>query len=338
VRAKDTPNFVANRVGVFSMLAVMHHTARLGLGFDEVDALTGPNIGRPKSATYRTADVVGLDTMAHVIGTMDATLPNDPWHAYFKAPAWLGALVGKGALGQKTRAGIYRKVGKEIQVLDLAKQDYRSSAGQVAPEVAAILKNRNPAEKFAQLRDSAHPQAQLLWASFRDVFHYCAYHLADIADNARDLDFAMRWGFGWAMGPFETWQAAGWRDIAAAIQADIEAGTAMTNAPLPAWVFERAGCMSRLAPGPRLPPASSRAPACRCTAASCIRNRCWARRPWRAATRSGRTKACACGSAPTRTRASVSCPLSPRCTPSATRCWTASWKPWRAPSATWTAW
>ncbi len=241
VRAKDTPNFVANRVGVFSMLAVMHHTARLGLGFDEVDALTGPNIGRPKSATYRTADVVGLDTMAHVIGTMDATLPNDPWHAYFKAPAWLGALVGKGALGQKTRAGIYRKVGKEIQVLDLAKQDYRSSAGQVAPEVAAILKNRNPAEKFAQLRDSAHPQAQLLWASFRDVFHYCAYHLADIADNARDLDFAMRWGFGWAMGPFETWQAAGWRDIAAAIQADIEAGTAMTNAPLPAWVFERGG-------------------------------------------------------------------------------------------------
>jgi 3-hydroxyacyl-CoA dehydrogenase len=82
VRAKDTPNFVANRVGVFSILAVMHHTARLGLGFDEVDALTGPMIGRPKSATYRTADVVGLDTLAHVIGTMQATLPDDPWHAF----------------------------------------------------------------------------------------------------------------------------------------------------------------------------------------------------------------------------------------------------------------
>ncbi|MFV0666024.1 3-hydroxyacyl-CoA dehydrogenase/enoyl-CoA hydratase family protein [Denitromonas sp.] len=241
VRAKDTPNFVANRVGVFSILAVMHHTQRMGLGFDEVDALTGPNIGRPKSATYRTADVVGLDTLAHVIGTMDATLPKDPWHGFFKAPAWLSALIEKGALGQKTRAGIFRKQGKQIMVLDLAQQDYRPSAGEVAPEVAAILKNRNPAEKFAQLRASSHPQAQFLWAIFRDVFHYCAYHLADIADNARDLDFAMRWGFGWAMGPFETWQAAGWADIAGAIKADIDAGRGMVDAPLPTWVFERQG-------------------------------------------------------------------------------------------------
>ncbi|TVO68064.1 3-hydroxyacyl-CoA dehydrogenase/enoyl-CoA hydratase family protein [Denitromonas ohlonensis] len=241
VRAKDTPNFVANRVGVFSILAVMHHTQQLGLGFDEVDALTGPSIGRPKSATYRTADVVGLDTLAHVIGTMDATLPNDPWHDLFKAPLWLSALIEKGALGQKTRAGIFRKEGKKIMVLDVAQQDYRPSAGEVAPEVAAILKNRNPAEKFAQLRASSHPQAQFLWAIFRDVFHYCAYHLADIADNARDLDFAMRWGFGWSMGPFESWQAAGWADIAQAIQADIDAGKTMVKAPLPAWVFAREG-------------------------------------------------------------------------------------------------
>jgi 3-hydroxyacyl-CoA dehydrogenase len=241
VRAKDTPNFVANRVGVFSILAVMHHTARLGLGFDEVDALTGPSIGRPKSATYRTADVVGLDTLAHVVGTMQATLPDDPWHAHFKQPAWLSALIAKGALGQKTRAGIYRKDGKNILVLDLAKQDYRPSAGEIAPEVAAILKNRNPAEKFAQLRASEHPQAQFLWAIFRDVFHYCAVHLGAIADNARDVDLAMRWGFGWAQGPFETWQAAGWADIAQALQADIDAGQAMSSAPLPGWVFERRG-------------------------------------------------------------------------------------------------
>ncbi|WP_235027188.1 3-hydroxyacyl-CoA dehydrogenase family protein, partial [Cognatazoarcus halotolerans] len=143
VRAHDTPNFVANRVGVFSILAVMHHTAQMGLGFDEVDALTGPNIGRPKSATYRTADVVGLDTLAHVVNTMDATLPDDPWHRHFKSPVWLKALIDKGALGQKTRAGIYRKQGKQIMVLDLAQQDYRASAAEVAPEVAAILKNRD---------------------------------------------------------------------------------------------------------------------------------------------------------------------------------------------------
>jgi 3-hydroxyacyl-CoA dehydrogenase len=120
VRARDTPNFVANRVGVFSILAVMHHTERLGLGFDVVDALTGPLIGRPKSATYRTADVVGLDTLAHVIKTMQDTLPDDPWHGHYAVPAWLAALIGKGALGQKTRCGIFRKDGRAIKVLDLA--------------------------------------------------------------------------------------------------------------------------------------------------------------------------------------------------------------------------
>ena len=238
VRALDTPNFVANRVGVFSILAVMHHTQAFGLGFDEVDSLTGPSIGRPKSATYRTADVVGLDTLAHVVKTMQDTLPNDPWHAYFQSPAWLSALIGQGALGQKTRCGIFRKQGKEIQVLDLAKQDYRASAGEIAPEVAEILKIKSPAEKFAALRASSHVQAQFLWAIFRDVFHYCAVQLEHIADNARDVDFAMRWGFGWAQGPFETWQAAGWADIAQAIAADIEAGKAMSKAPLPAWVSE----------------------------------------------------------------------------------------------------
>ncbi|MEO8410416.1 MAG: 3-hydroxyacyl-CoA dehydrogenase family protein, partial [Propionivibrio sp.] len=239
VRALDTPNFVANRVGVFSILAVMHHTQQFGLGFDVVDALTGPLIGRPKSATYRTADVVGLDTMAHVIKTMQDTLPDDPWHGFYKAPAWLSTLIEKGALGQKTRAGIFRKDGKAIKVLDLATQDYRDAAGEIAPEVLDILKNKNPAEKFAQLRACEHPQAQFLWAIFRDIFHYVAVHLADIADNARDVDFAMRWGFGWAQGPFETWQAAGWKVIADAVKADIDAGRAMSKTPLPGWVFAR---------------------------------------------------------------------------------------------------
>ncbi len=243
IRALDTPNFVANRIGVFSILAVMHHTQAFGLGFDEVDALTGPKIGRPKSATYRTADVVGLDTLAHVVKTMQDTLPGDPWHSHFTVPAWLKLLIEKGALGQKTRCGIFRKQGKEIQVLDLAAQDYRKSAGEIAEEVAAILKIKNPAEKFAALRASAHPQAQFLWAIFRDVFHYCATQLENVADNARDLDLAMRWGFGWAQGPFETWQAAGWAEIAQAVAADIAAGKTMANVPLPAWVLEagRAG-------------------------------------------------------------------------------------------------
>jgi 3-hydroxyacyl-CoA dehydrogenase len=236
VRAKDTPNFVANRVGVFSIVSTMVHTERLGLRFDTVDALTGPAIGRARSATYRTCDVVGLDTMAHVIGTMRETLPDDPWHRYYQPPSWLKALIDKGALGQKTRAGFFRKLGKDIEVLDLATQSYRLSAGTVDPAVSAILALKTPGERLLQLRAHAHPQAQFLWAIFRDLFHYCAYHLAAIAENARDVDFAIRWGFGWQTGPFETWQAAGWNQIAQWVAEDIAAGRALANAALPAWV------------------------------------------------------------------------------------------------------
>lgn len=242
VYAKDTPNFIGNRIGVFSILATMHHTEKFGLGFDAVDALTGPAIGRPKSATYRTADVVGLDTMAHVIKTMADTLPEDPWHSYFQAPLWLKTLIEKGALGQKTGAGVFRKVGKDIVVLDLAKQDYRAADQKASDEVAAILAIKDPSEKFAKLRASADPQAQFLWAVFRDLFHYTAFHLADIAETARDVDFAIRWGYGWQLGPFETWQAAGWQQVAGWIAEDIAAGKAMSSAPLPAWVTDgRAG-------------------------------------------------------------------------------------------------
>jgi 3-hydroxyacyl-CoA dehydrogenase len=241
VHAKDTPNFIGNRIGVFSILSVIHHTRQFGLGFDEVDALTGPLLGRPKSATYRTSDVVGLDTMAHVIKTMADTLPDDPWHAYFQSPDWLQALIAKGALGQKTGAGIFRKVGKDIVVLDLEKQDYRAADRTAAPEVVEILKLKNPAEKFAKLRESQHPQAQFLWACFRDLFHYSAFHLADIADTARDVDLAIRWGYGWTQGPFESWQAAGWKQVAQWIAEDIAAGKSMAGAALPAWVPERDG-------------------------------------------------------------------------------------------------
>jgi 3-hydroxyacyl-CoA dehydrogenase len=238
VYAKDTPNFIGNRIGVFSMLSTMYHTEQFKLGFDVVDALTGPAIGHPKSATYRTADVVGLDTMGHVIKTMDDTLPDDPWHRYFKAPAVLQALIAKGALGQKAGAGFFRKVGKDIQVLDVAKADYALPTGKVSDEVGAILKLKSPAEKFTKLRASADPQAQFLWSVHRDLFHYAAFHLADIAATARDVDFAMRWGYGWQLGPFETWQAVGFAQVAQWITEDIAAGKTMSTAPLPAWAAD----------------------------------------------------------------------------------------------------
>ena len=238
IRAKDTPNFIANRVGVFSMLATIHHAQQFGLGFDLVDALTGPSIGRPKSATFRTADVVGLDTFAHVVKTMADTLPNDPWHKYYAIADWLKKLIDAGALGQKTKRGVYQKVGKDIQVLDVASGNYRLSAGTADEQIAEILRNKNAAEKFAQLHVSNHPQAQFLWSIFRDTFHYCGVHLGDIANNARDLDLAIRWGFGWNQGPFELWQAAGWGQVAQWIADDIKAAKAMANTPLPAWITE----------------------------------------------------------------------------------------------------
>jgi len=237
IRAKDTPNFIANRIGVFSLLATMHHGRAFDFGFDLVDALTGALIGRPKSATFRTADVVGLDTLAHVINTMRDTLPDDAWHAHFAVPDWLQGLIQAGALGEKVKRGVYQKVKKEIHVFDLSTQTYRLSGSEVDEELKRLLKYSNPTEKFAALRASSQPQAQFLWSIFRDLFHYCAVQLESIADNARDLDLAVRWGFGWNQGPFEIWQAAGWKQIANWIQEDISAGKTMSQAPLPQWVM-----------------------------------------------------------------------------------------------------
>jgi 3-hydroxyacyl-CoA dehydrogenase len=240
VRAKDTPNFIANRIGVFSMLATKHHAEAFNLGFDMVDALTGRYLGRPKSATFRTLDVVGLDVFAHVVNTMRENLTDDPWHKHFELPGWFQYLVDQGSLGQKTKRGIYQKIGKEIHVLDLHTREYRLSDAKVDDGVKDILRERDWAKKMAGLRNSQHPQAQFLWAVFRDAFHYCALHLGTIANNARDLDFAVRWGFGWDAGPFEIWQAAGWQQVASWIGADIAAGKAMAATPLPPWVTDPA--------------------------------------------------------------------------------------------------
>ena len=236
VRAKDTPNFIANRVGVFGMLATIHEAEKFGLSVDVVDDLTGAKLGRAKSGTFRTADVVGLDTMGHVIRTMQDNLPDDPFFALYQTPEVLAKLVSGGALGQKSGAGFYKKVGKDILRLDFASGEYVAGGGKAADIVARILKEKDPVKQFKALRESTNPQAQFLWAIFRDAFHYIAVHLGEVADNARDVDFAMRWGFGWNVGPFETWQAAGWQQIATWVDQDIAEGRALCDTPLPNWV------------------------------------------------------------------------------------------------------
>jgi 3-hydroxyacyl-CoA dehydrogenase len=237
VRAHDTPNFIANRVGIAGMLATMKEAETFGLTYDVVDDLTGKKLGRASSGTFRTADVVGLDTMAHVIKTLQDNLADDPFFGSYATPPVLAKLIEQGALGQKTGAGFFKKVGKDILRLDPSKGDYVAAGGKADEIVARILK-KAPAERLKLLRDSKNPQAQFLWAILRDSFHYAAVHLADIADSARDVDFAMRWGFGVQQGPFELWQAAGWKQVAEWVQADIDAGKALSSAPLPGWVFD----------------------------------------------------------------------------------------------------
>lgn len=236
VFAKDTPNFIGNRVGMFSILAVIHHAEKFGLAADIVDLLTGPAIGRPKSATYRTLDIVGLDTFAHVVNTMTQGLPNDPWHKFYQLPSWIKNLIDKKALGQKTKVGIFKRVDKDNLVFDLQKNDYRACEDKLKPEIAEILKEKDLAVRFKKLRESQLAEAQFVWAIFRDLFHYAAFHLQDIADCTRDVDFALRWGYAWSMGPFEIWQAIGWQNVSTWLNEEIKAGKTMLSNPLPAWV------------------------------------------------------------------------------------------------------
>lgn len=238
VRAKDTPNFIANRIGIAGMLATMHEAERLGLSFDVVDDLTGKKLGRAGSGTFRTADVVGLDTLGHVIKTLQDNLneASDPFYPGFATPPVLQALLSKGNLGQKTGAGFYKKQGRDILRFDLGKQDYVPSGGK-ADEVYGRMLKKPASERLQLLREARGAEGQFLWAILRNSFHYAAVHLQTIANTARDVDLAMRWGFGMQQGPFELWQEAGWERVARWIEDDIAQGRALCKAPLPAWVF-----------------------------------------------------------------------------------------------------
>jgi 3-hydroxyacyl-CoA dehydrogenase len=178
-----------------------------------------------------------LDTMAHVIKTLQDNLGADPFFSSYATPPVLAKLLEQGALGQKAGAGFFKKVGKDILRLDPAKGDYVPASGKADPLIDRMLK-KPAAERLKLLRESTNPQAQFLWAILRDSFHYAAVHLADVAPTARDIDFAMRWGFGVKQGPFELWQEAGWQQVATWIKEDIDADKCLSKAPLPAWVFE----------------------------------------------------------------------------------------------------
>jgi 3-hydroxyacyl-CoA dehydrogenase len=241
IRAHDTPNFIANRVGIASMLATIKEAETFKLSYDVVDDLTGKKLGRASSGTFRTADVVGLDTMAHVIKTLQDNLGpgkvEDPFSEVYGTPPVLAKLLESKSLGQKTGAGFYKKQGRDILRLDPESMEY-VPAGAKANEVVGRMLKKPAGERLKLLREAEGAEARFLWAILRDQFHYAAVHLESIAETARDIDFAMRWGFGSKQGPFELWQQAGWKQVATWIQEDIDAGKALSKAPLPDWVFK----------------------------------------------------------------------------------------------------
>ncbi|CAM4148035.1 3-hydroxyacyl-CoA dehydrogenase/enoyl-CoA hydratase family protein [Comamonas aquatilis] len=241
VRAHDTPNFIANRIGIAGMLSTIKQAENFGLSYDVVDDLTGKKLGRASSGTFRTADVVGLDTMAHVVKTLqdNLSLETDPFYGNFGTPPVLAKLIALGNLGQKTKAGFFKKVGRDILQFELDSEDYVPAGGK-ADEVYGRMLKKPAAERLKLLRNAEGKEGQFLWAILRDSFHYAAIHLETIAESARDVDQAMRWGFGMKQGPFELWQEAGWLEVAQMIQEDIDTGKALAQVPLPKWVFEGA--------------------------------------------------------------------------------------------------
>ncbi len=236
VVAKDTPNFIANRIGVFNLIATIHRAKQLNIPFEVVDQITGKPMARAKSGTFRTMDVVGLDVLSHVIKTMEDNLNDDPWFQYYPLPDFIKQLIGDGALGQKAGKGIYIKKGK--QVFSPKENTYVDANEKMDDSLAAIFKEKDWGKRFKALQDSSSDQAQFIYLTLMDLFHYCCVHLQDVASNAADVDLAIRWGFGWEEGPFEIMQAIGWTSLIETLEQHIKAGNALSDAALPDWTKE----------------------------------------------------------------------------------------------------
>ncbi|MCA9686874.1 MAG: enoyl-CoA hydratase/isomerase family protein, partial [Myxococcales bacterium] len=231
--------FVANRIGTFGILSVFAHMEALGLGVDAVDAIFGPAMGRPKSAVFRTGDLVGLDTLCHVLDNVYDGAPDDEARERFKAPAWLQAMVVEGALGEKSGKGFYQKVKNEAGKSVILVRDL--TTGQYAPSekvrFGSIGKARNfedVGDKIKALCSGDDAAAQLAWSCTAETLIYAANRIPEIADDVVNIDRAMRWGFAWDLGPFETWDALGVAESVARMEADGLAVPASVKAMLAA--------------------------------------------------------------------------------------------------------
>jgi 3-hydroxyacyl-CoA dehydrogenase len=214
VVAKDRPNFIANRIGTYGALVTMRAMLDDGYSFEEVDKITGPAAGRPKTATFRTFDLVGLDVFAHVVKNLHENLPDDPEHEMFVVPEFVTKMIERGLLGNKTKAGFYqRKKGegdkREIWTLDAATLDYRAAQKVKLPSLDMAKNIEDTRERLKALVWSKDRVGAFLWKTLSRTLSYTADRIPEIADTVVEVDRAMRWGFNWELGPFEVWDAIG---------------------------------------------------------------------------------------------------------------------------------
>ncbi|MBU8869299.1 MAG: 3-hydroxyacyl-CoA dehydrogenase/enoyl-CoA hydratase family protein [Gemmatimonadales bacterium] len=231
VLAKDTPNFIANRVGVHAMMATVQVMNELDLTIEEVDAMTGPAIGRPKTATFKLADLVGLDTFVHVAENIYPLIPDDEARETFKVPAFMGEMVAKGLLGRKSGAGFYKmekKPEKKFFTLDLKTLEYRDKGKIKLPEITAAKSIEDLPERLRTLAFGKGKAGQAIWKMMAASFSYSAMRLGEICDQAAEIDLAVCWGFNWDLGPFEVWDVLGFRKVVERMRED--------GLPLPTWV------------------------------------------------------------------------------------------------------
>ena len=214
VLAKDTPAFIGNRIGIFGIQSLFHQVKELGLTVEEVDKLTGPVIGRPKSATFRTVDVVGLDTLVHVANGIYENCPNDEAHELFKLPGFINTMMDNKWLGSKTGQGFYKKSvdangKKEILTLDLDTLEYRPSKKAKFATLELTKKIDKPIDRFKVLIGGKDKAGEFYRKNFAAMFAYVQNRIPEISDELFKIDDAMKAGFGWENGPFEIWDAIG---------------------------------------------------------------------------------------------------------------------------------
>ena len=229
VPAKDTPNFIGNRVGVFGLMSTINIAMKMGMNIETVDALTGAICGRPKSATFRTADVIGLDVLKNVAMTTYLKSKHDESVEMFKIPETMELLIENGNLGQKTKAGFYKKDDNgDILVLDLDSREYRPIGKIELGLDDNIIQNDNVGQQINALINLDSKYGEFFWEILSRMLLYCANRIPEISDSYKDIDNAMKWGFGWEFGPFEIWDMIGFTSSLRKMESN--------NKTIPKWI------------------------------------------------------------------------------------------------------